>query len=99
VTANCTKLTHLELKCNIIDAPADAVLGSLSDLQDLQRLEVVPKAGGTLGKQYKLAGLSGDTLPRLQRLIYLHFSGLSAENLSQLGGLTNLKELHLVAAV
>ena len=42
--------------------------------------------------------LSSATLPSMQQLTHLDVHSLSVENLLQLGGLTNLQELHLTAA-
>jgi hypothetical protein len=49
----CTKLTRLDLRCSIIDAPAGAVLDSLSSLVHLQHLDVAPMQERT---QYMLGG-------------------------------------------
>jgi hypothetical protein len=94
---DCTKLTYLDLCCNFIDAPQDAVLDSLSSLAHLQHLDVTPYNLQT-SRLYYLGGLSSSTLPRLTQLTYLQFRDLSVENLAQLGGLTNLHGLTLVAA-
>ena len=96
VIQGCTKLTRLELDCNIIDAAEGAVVDSLSSLVDLQHLSVLPTGAGWV--THYLGGLSGSTLPRLKHLTRLDVRYLSNENLAQLGGSTNLQELVLHAA-
>lgn len=95
VILGCTKLTCLEVACNIIDAPAGTTVDSLSRLVHLQKLVVEPKVGEAL---YYIDGLSAATLQRLTRLTLLDVSCLSSENLAQLGVLTNLQELQLTSA-
>jgi hypothetical protein len=92
VIQGCTKLTNLELRCTIIDAPDLTVLdGSLSSLVQLQHLWVNPY-------DYDLgfAGLADSTLPCLRNLTYLEVRSLSVGNLQQLGGLTNLRGLDVM---
>lgn len=99
VIQGCSKLTRLELNCYLVDAPAGAVVDSLSNLVHLQHLHVVPRWNPTRGwADNDVGGLSVATLPRLQHLTYLHVNSLSVENLLQLSGFTNLQELHLSAA-
>jgi hypothetical protein len=85
----CTKLTRLELCWVDIDTPEGAELDSLSSLVHLHHLVVMPG--------HELYGFSDETLPRLQQLTYLQSNILSDENFLQLGGLTNLQELLLLA--
>jgi hypothetical protein len=94
VIQGCTKLTCLQLSCNTIDAPAGAVLGSLSNLVHLQHLSVLPKVEMV---DHCVGGLSSATLPRLHRLTRISVHSLSVENLLQLGGLTNLQVLQMSA--
>ena len=96
----CTKLTQLQLWCNIIDAQAGAVVEGLSSLVHLQHLHVHAKIlfGVGVMMKYKTGGLSDATLPRLQHLTYLNVQGLNPENLQQLGGLTSLQRLNLDSA-
>ena len=86
----CTKLTRLVLHYNKIYNP-----GSLSCLVNLQHLDVrLHKGLNGFGPVWHGPDA---TLPRLQQLTYLHVDSLSADNLLQLGGLTDLQELHLIA--
>jgi hypothetical protein len=87
VLQDCTKLTRLVLTCNITDAPAGVEIDSLSNLVLLKDLHVVPASG-------KSVLLSQGTLPSLNQLTSLSMA-LAAENLTQLGLLTNLQELSL----
>jgi hypothetical protein len=96
VILGCTKLTCLEVACNIIDAPAGTTVDSLSRLVRLQKLTMEPKVGGTM---YYINGVSVATLPRLTCLTFLEVSCLSERNLAQLDVLTNLQVLHLTSAV
>ena len=104
VVQGCSKLTRLKLRCQVVDALAGVVvdcLSSLSSLVHLQHLEVGESL--LIGRGYQPARvlkgwLSVSTLPQLTHLTYLNVMGLSAENLAQLGGLTNLQELVLPAA-
>jgi hypothetical protein len=99
VIHSCTKLTRLEVSCNISDAPEGAVLdGNLSSLVHLQRLKVAPAGYNYYVEGYSICGFSGATLPRLQHLTYLKVYGLSAENFRQLDCLSSLQKLHLYAA-
>jgi hypothetical protein len=93
VIQGCPKLTRLELDCNIIDAPDGAVVDSLSSLVHLQHLRVVPSH-----RTHSFGGFSSSTLPHLTHLTRLGVRCLSYESLAQLGGLTNLQQLHLFAA-
>ena len=97
VIEGCSKLTRLELECNILDATERAVMDGLSSLVHLQHLVVAPAAHKRFAWQdeYVIAGLSGATLPRLQHLTCLKVNELSTENLLQLSILANLQELHL----
>jgi hypothetical protein len=97
VIQSYAKLTHLELGCNIIDAPEDGVLDSLSSLVHLQHLKVI-RWDVQHESHQPLEGVCSNTLPLLTKLTYLHFKDLSFENLAQLGGLTNLQELQLDGA-
>jgi hypothetical protein len=96
VVPGCTKLTRLEMCCNILDAPEGAVVDCLSSLVDLQHLSVLPVDAQF--HHHCLGGLSSSTLQCLTRLTFLCVRSLSSENLAQLGGLINLKELHLEAS-
>ena len=99
VIHSCTKLTRLEVSCNISDAPEGVVLdGNLSSLVHLQRLKVAPAGYDCWDEGYSVGGFSGATLPRLQHLTYLKVYGLSAENFGQLDRLSSLQKLHLYAA-
>jgi hypothetical protein len=92
VVKGCPKLTRLELECSdIADGPEGAAIDSLSSLVHLQHLRVVR---GHWRASWKVAGLSRATLPRLQHLTYLKVLSLSIENVTQLGALTDLQELH-----
>jgi hypothetical protein len=95
VILGSTKLTCLEVACNIIDAPAGTTVDSLSRLVHLQKLVVEPKVGGAL---YYVDGLSAATLQRLTHLTLLDVSCLSCQNLGQLDVLTNLQVLHLTSS-
>ena len=93
VIQGCTKLKRLEVMCNIIDAPAGAVVdGNLSRLLQLELLQVAP-----VGVPYEnsIRGLHRSTLPCMKHLTHLEVCSLSVDNLLQLGGLTNLQELRL----
>ena len=100
VVQGCTKLTRLDMRCNLIDAPAGAVVDSLSSLVHLQHLSLLPRTVEwhdhvfvpAATNSLSIGGLSSETLPRLTCLTYLDVRSLSALNLAQLGGLTNLKE-------
>lgn len=92
VILGCTKLTALDLLCNIVDArPGAVVHGSLSSLVRLQRLLISPMEP----IPYLVGGLS--TLPCLMQLTFLCVRGLSTDNVGQLGALTHLQELRLAA--
>ena len=84
-----TRLTRLELRCNLIDAPEGSVL-DLSGLSSLQHLTVAPQASS---QAYSVGGLSAATLPALRHLTSLEVNHLSVDNLSQLCALTNLLDL------
>ena len=94
VIQGCTKLTRLELLCNIIEAPEGVELDSLSSLVHLEHLVMRPKTYPDL-QSYSIAGLSSATLPRLTYLTHFTARSMSIQNLDQLGGLTNLQELYL----
>ena len=87
ILQDCTKLTRLKLSCNVIDAPAGVEVDSLSGLVLLKELHVEPANSNTVV-------LSQRTLPSLTRLTHLCMA-LAAENLTQLGLLTNLEQLSL----
>jgi hypothetical protein len=94
VIQGCSKLTRLELQCDIIDFPQGTELdGGLSSLVHLQHLDVQL----TSFTQF-FVGVSHVLLPRLQHLTYLRVQGMSVDNLLQLGCLTGLQELHLLGA-
>ena len=94
VQGSC-KLTRLELlDCNITALSAGVVDG-LASLEHLQHL-TVRHTSHFLARD-DVEGLSQATLPSLTELTYLWVENLSRENLTQLGGLTNLQELHLRA--
>ena len=95
VIPGCTKLTRLDLSCTIIDFPAGGVVDSLSSLVHLQHLIVSPQMYpyGANVSPYAIGGVCTATLPRLQQLTHITISGFSADNLLQLGALTNLKVL------
>jgi hypothetical protein len=99
VIQGCTKLTRLELKCGIIDAPDDNVMldGSLSSLVHLQHLDVAPTPA-TPESLWPLSGLSRDVLPQLQHLTHLSVEELVIDNLFQIGALTKLQSLDLMVA-
>jgi hypothetical protein len=94
VIQGCTKLTRLELYCDITDAPEGSVIDSLSSLVHLQHLDVrAMKFVANRGVECALGGFSGATLPCLQHLTA--FTGwLSVENMQQLGELSCLKQLN-----
>jgi hypothetical protein len=92
VIQGCTKLTKLDLQCDILDAPRGAVVDdSLSRMLQLEHLQVVPSSP----YEYSVGGLHSNTLPSMEHLTHLEVRSLSVDNLLQLGGLTNLRFLHL----
>ena len=105
VIQGCTKLTYLELWCNIVDAPVhnDVLDGSLSSLVHLQYLNVMPECRhvddwqGDWGRP-SIGGLPEATLPNLQHLTFLRVDRLGMGNLPQLGALTRLQSLRLLLA-
>ena len=81
----CTKLTRLELQCNITGnhVPGADCLSSLGHLQHLRMLPALQKCP-----------LSRATLGILQHLTHLE-TGLTVDNFLQLGDLASLQELTL----
>jgi hypothetical protein len=90
---HCTKLTHLELRKGTYSADGVAFgegnqVYGLSGLVQLQHLAV---------RLSNPLALSSATLARLQHLTYLEVDCLTHDNLLQLGALSRLRKLHLIA--
>jgi hypothetical protein len=95
VIQGCTKLTKLELRCNIRDAPrGDVITTTLSRLLQLEHLQVIPLRGVAIGA-YSVGGLHSGTLPCLKHLTRLDVYRLAVDNVAQLGALTNLRDFAL----
>lgn len=93
VLCSSTGLTRLEVHGDTLDAPQGGRVVDCSTLANVQHLSLhLHLLSSTVG------GLSGHTLPPLQRLTHLSVSRLTADNLLQLGGLTALQSLELHAA-
>jgi hypothetical protein len=75
----CTKLTRLELGCDIMDQPLRGSMLStcLDRLQHLQHLHVLPERNSMPWDHYAIQGLPISTLPRLQHLTYFVFENLT----------------------
>jgi hypothetical protein len=94
VIRGCTKLTKLDVRCNILDVPRGTVVNdSLSGLLQLEHLQVVPMS--LPFRAYSVRGLHSSILPCLKHLTCLHVHRLSVDNVAQLGALTNLRDLPL----
>ena len=87
VLESCTKLTHLDLWCHIMD---EAMVDCLSRLVRLQHLDVQPKRRDPAYESCAIEGLPSATLPCLQQLTHLGVSNLTVENLTQLSALASL---------
>lgn len=93
VVLGCSKLTLLELSCNILDAQASAPLPDcLSTLVHLQCLSVTPWKPSP---DDSVHGLHAAVLPCLKHLTSLGVRSLSVENLLQVGALSGLETLTL----
>jgi hypothetical protein len=89
VIQSCTKLTEVVMQCDIIDAPMGAAVDIFSTLVHLEGLHINLTDPNVFG-------LSCGSLPLLTRLTSLTAHNLAAENLAQLGLLTNLLDLGLM---
>lgn len=95
VIPSLTALMRLELcSCKCADAPAGGVLDCFSSLARLQHLDVHLRGEGSPLVDSVFC-LSDATLLRLQQLTYLSVSELYVDNLLQLGGLSELQQLHV----